>query len=225
MEQIKVTDEWLYKYMPIMDEAIIRELEEATDYGYQFSDKFERKMKKLIWKEAHPWIHVFYRQFKRSAIFLFCIVSSMFLISMSVEANRIKFFETVKTIWEDSVLYSYFVDETQDGFVCNEPEYIPAGYQETDRIITEHWFSITYENEYGEMIIWDQMLVLDGGSLVIDSEYDTQIVREINGDKAIISLYADGYMGAYYEHGAYVYVLAADKLSIEELCSMIESIK
>lgn len=225
MEQIKVTDELLYKYMSIVGEVIIRGLEETTDYEYRFSDKFERKMKKLIRKEAHPFINVFSGQAKRVAILLFCIISSIFLLSMSVQANRIKLFETVKTMWGDFVLYSYFVDKPQDDFVCNEPEYIPAGYQETDRIITEHWFSITYENEYGEMIIWDQMLILDGGNLVVDSEYDTQVVREINGDNAIISVYADGYMGAYYEHGAYVYLLTAEKLSIEELCSMIESIK
>ena len=40
MKRIEVTDEWLYKYMPIVDEAIIRELEDGTDYGYQFSAKF-----------------------------------------------------------------------------------------------------------------------------------------------------------------------------------------
>ena len=54
MQQIEVTDEWLYQYMPIVDEAIIRELEESTDYEYRFSAKFERKMRRLIWKEAHP---------------------------------------------------------------------------------------------------------------------------------------------------------------------------
>lgn len=139
MEHIKATDEWLYKYMPIVDEAIIRELEETADYEYQFCNKFERNMKNLIWEETHPWIDVFYRQSKRAVIFLFCIVSFLFLLSISVQANRIKFFETVKTIWEDSVLYFYFVDETQDGFVRNELEYVPAGQQETDRIITEHW--------------------------------------------------------------------------------------
>lgn len=224
MESIKVTDEWLYKYMPIVDEAIIQELEKGTDYEYKFSDKFERRMKKLIWREAHTWINVFYRQSKRAAIFLFCIISSMFLLSMSVQANRIKFFETVKTIFEDSVLYSYFVNENQESFVCNEPEYIPAGYQEIDRVLVERLFSITYENEYGELITWDQMLIQDGGSMVIDSEYDTQIVREIKGDKAIISLYADGYVGVYYEHGKYVYMLTADSLPIEEIYSIVESI-
>ena len=41
MKQIEVTDEWLCKYMPIVGEAIIRELEEGTDYGYRFSAEDE----------------------------------------------------------------------------------------------------------------------------------------------------------------------------------------
>lgn len=44
MKQIHVTDEWLYKCMPIVDEAIIRELEKETNYEYEFSDKFEHRM-------------------------------------------------------------------------------------------------------------------------------------------------------------------------------------
>lgn len=224
MEHRKVTEEWLYNYMPIVDEAIIRELEETTNDQYQFSDKFERKMKKLIWREAHPRMSIFYRQFKRVAVFLFCIMSSIFLLSMSVPASRIKFFETVKTMFEDSVLYSYFVNEKQESFVCNEPAYIPAGYQEIDRIITEHWFNITYKNEYGEMIIWDQMLIQDGGSLVMDLEYDQQILKEINGDNVIINVYSDGYINAYYEHGQYVYLLVANHISIEDVSFIFQSI-
>ena len=37
MKQIEVTDEWLCKYMPIVGEAIIRELEEGTDYPTRHS--------------------------------------------------------------------------------------------------------------------------------------------------------------------------------------------
>ncbi|MCH5342913.1 MAG: DUF4367 domain-containing protein [Acetatifactor sp.] len=225
MECIRVTDEWLYKYMSIVDEAIIRELEKTTDYEYQFSDKFESKMEKLVWEETHPWISEFYRQSKRAAILLLCIISAIFLLSMTVQAYRTKFFETIKNSLEDSILYSYFVDEKQDNFHCSEPEYIPVGYQEIDRVIVDRLFSITYANDDGELIIWDQMLIQDGGNLVVDTEYDTQVVKEINGDNAIISLYSDGYVGAYYEHAEYVYILSADKLSIEELCSMIESVK
>ena len=69
MERVKVTDEWLYKYMPVVDAAIIQELEGRVDTEYEFSRKFERKMKRLIKREAHPWIGVVQNIIKRVAVF------------------------------------------------------------------------------------------------------------------------------------------------------------
>lgn len=223
-KKIRVTDDWLYKYMPIVDEAIIRELEKETEYGYHFSSRFERRMKKLIKREAHPWTGVFNRLSKRVAILFMCAISSIFVITMSVQAYRTRFFDTVKSIWEDSVLYSYFVDENQGNIQCNEPGFVPEGYQETERTVLEHWFSVTYADKDGKIITWDQMLVQDGGKLIVDIEYDQQVVKEINGKRIVISLYHDGFVQAYYEQGEYVYVLTADHLDIDEVCLIFDSI-
>lgn len=225
MKQIRVTDEWLYKCMPIVDEAIIRELEKETNYEYEFSDKFEHRMEKLINKEARSWISVFTGQSKKVAVFALCSLSLLFLLSMSVQAYRIKFFETVKMIWEDSVLYSYFTDMETEEFQINEPKYIPEGYKEIERIETDKQFSVLYKNVQGEMITLDQVLITDERSLVLDLEFESQIEKEINGSSATISLYSDGYTGVYYEFGEYAYMLTADCLSMDEICSMIESIK
>lgn len=40
MEQVKVTDEWLYKYMPIVDAAIINNLDDKKDDVYERLDRF-----------------------------------------------------------------------------------------------------------------------------------------------------------------------------------------
>lgn len=223
MEKISVTDEWLYKYMPIVDEAIIRELEDNTDYEYQFTDKFERRMKKLIRREAHPWIGVFYRLLKKAAVLFACVAGALFVVTMSVKAYRTRFFETVRSIMEDRILYSYFVDKDQGTLQCKEPGYVPEGYQETERIISEHLFSVTYTDEDGNMIIWDQFLVQDGQKIIADTEYDRQITREINGSNAVISLYLEGDGFVYYEHGECVYILTFDKLDIDDICVMLQS--
>lgn len=224
MERISVTDEWLYKYMPVVDEAIVRELEDNTDYEYQFTDKFQRRMKKLIRREAHPWMGVFYRLFKKTAILFACVAGALFVITMSVEAYRLRFFTTVRSIMEARILYSYFTDKDQGTIQCKEPGCVPEGYQETERIMSEHWFSITYTDEDGNMITWDQFFVQDGQELIADAEYDRQITREINGNIAVILLYLEGDAYAYYEQGECVYVLTADNLNIDEMCSMLESI-
>ena len=47
MRNIEITDEWLYKYMPVVDEALIRGIEQAVDNEHRFSDRFERRMRLL----------------------------------------------------------------------------------------------------------------------------------------------------------------------------------
>lgn len=223
--KIRVTDEWLYKYMPIVDEAIIRELEKKTDYNYQFSGRFERRMKKLIKRESHPWMDSFYRLSKRAALLFTCVLSSLLVITMSVQAYRTRFFDTVKSIWEDSIVYSYFVDQNQGTIQCNEPQFIPEGYQATERIVLDHWFSATYTNKDGKIITWDQMLVHDGSELVADIEYEQQIIKDVNGKNIVISLYPDGFVYAYCEYDKYVYALTADNLSIDDVCMIFDSIE
>lgn len=116
MGQIDVTDAWLYKYMSIVDEAIINEIEKNVDYDYAFSDEFNRKMERTIRKEKFiPFWNSVSKFGKSVAIFALVIVTSLFAVTMSVEAYRIQFFETVKTIWEDSFFYTYFTEEKDIG--------------------------------------------------------------------------------------------------------------
>ncbi|MBQ7942603.1 MAG: hypothetical protein IJ326_00910 [Lachnospiraceae bacterium] len=123
MKRVEVTDQWLYKYMPVVDEAIIQELEDNIE-EYEFSDRFERKMKKLMWQEAHSWIGSFVKYAKRVAILFGCIIGSMFVITMSVEAYRVKFFETLETLLSDMIEYIYYDEEEEVEFKILEPTYI-----------------------------------------------------------------------------------------------------
>lgn len=224
MERVKVTDEWLYKYMPVVDAAIIQELEGRVDTEYEFSRKFERKMKRLIKREAHPWIGVMQNIIKRVAVFFIGVIGITLIFTMSVEAYRVKFFETIKTIFEDSFMLSYFTESDTNKLASREPTYIPDGYQEIDRTENENYLSIIYENDKGEMLLWDQMLVTDGGSMTFDLEYDEEESKVISGSRATVFLYENGYKSIYYEYEDYSYMVVAESLSKEELYRMIESI-
>jgi hypothetical protein len=223
MEHVKVTDEWLYKYMPVVDTAIIQELEKQVNIEYKFSRKFKRKMKRLIRREAHPQIEVAQNIMKRVAVFFIGVMGVLLITTMSVEAYREKFFETMKTFYSDSVLYHFFSDEEEVSFQNREPNYIPDGYDERERIESVISLIIFYENNLGEQIVWEQKFVVDGGNMVLDSEYDSMETREIDGSTAFVYSYSDGYVMAYYEHEQYVYYITADRLESEELFHIISS--
>ena len=69
MKWVEVTEEWLYKYMSVVDAAIIKEFERRIDKNYEFSHEFKKKMRYLIVQEAHPWIGMTQRIMKRVAVF------------------------------------------------------------------------------------------------------------------------------------------------------------
>lgn len=224
MEHIQVTEEWLYRYMPVVDQALIQALEAKTDCGYQFSRKFERKMKAVIWKESHLWAKAGYRYLKRAAALFCCIIASAFLLSMSAEGNRIKFFETVRNFLNDnSVEHTFITDEAHETLQFREPAWLPEGYRETERHVLDIQLSLIYENDSGEMITWAQSLVTNNDVIVMDTEYDFQETREVDGKYVTIYSYSDGFRYAYCEYQEAFYIVTADCLTVDEICQMFRS--
>ena len=107
---VKLNDEILYQYMPVVDSAILHTLEKSTDTNYVFSASFERKMHRLFQKERkiEMWKKV-KKITSRVAIFICIIFISFFSIVMSVDAYRVKFFETIKSFvsYDNTVLFLY----------------------------------------------------------------------------------------------------------------------
>ena len=53
-------------------------------------------MKKVIRQEARMWVGDFMRFARKAAVVVICILAALFALTMSVEAYRTKFFQTVK---------------------------------------------------------------------------------------------------------------------------------
>lgn len=225
MKENRVTDEMLYRYMPVVDAAIIENLENRVDYEYEFSKKFERKMKRLIRREAHPWIEIISGVARNVAVVFAAIAGVSLILTMSVEAYRIRFFEKVKTIWEDSFLYSYIGGTHEDGFLHGIPAYIPEGYTGEELENDGVHYTVYYTNEKGNEIVWSQTMIEGGEQMVFDSEYDKEEIIEIEGAPAIFHLYESGYLWVYYERDEYVFFIDSDALEIDEMIKMLESIK
>ncbi len=225
MSRVVVTDEWLYKYMPIVDAAMLRAIESEVDYNYIFSENYERKMKKVIRQEARMWVGDFMRFARKAAVVVICILAALFALTMSVEAYRTKFFQTVKEIWEDSVIYTYFSEVNEEGFREMEPQYIPEGYSEVSRVSVDDYFFIMYKDSEGNYISYDQVLATNERYNVMDINYEDQEMLEVNDGIAIISWYADDYVGVFYRTDKYIYILNGNCLTINEIENIIENIK
>lgn len=224
MQDIEVTDEWLYKYMPIVDEAIIRSLEENMDNACKFSDRFETGMEQMIQREAKSWFAVLNGVRKRASMIVVAIVSALLLTTLSVSANWYKVFMTSKEAvpggWNE---YRYTLTTDTEERKAWELQNVPEGYDEIERTLDDGGFSVIFENDLGEWIVWNQDFITTRSALTLglDSEYDDMVVTQVNDADLIIYIYPYGKI-AYYEYGNSVYFALFDNMELDEIYNMFQ---
>lgn len=52
-----ITDEILWKAAEDTEAVLLEKIEPLGKDRHRFSDRFERKMKRLVWKESHPGLY------------------------------------------------------------------------------------------------------------------------------------------------------------------------
>ena len=201
---MKVTDEWLYEKMPIVDAAMVRQLEVCTQKDYVFSDKFRKRMKRLIQKEKYMYAE---KQLKKitqkiAAAAVVMLVGAL-TVTMSVEAYRVRFFHTIKMVLDGNIsIYSYESDEEKISDAILKPQYIP------------NQIYILYF--YFQHLIFQQTIVTNE-KMIFDTNYNSVEQIRINGMTVFLYRYTDETFWAYGEYGNSVYVLAGDTIQKEEI--------
>ena len=219
MEKIQVTDEWLYRYMPVAAEALLEDMEKEVDYKYEFTVGFEKKMKRLMhWERRRNVRSKVYKVGRKCAYIAAVSIVLTFLISMSIEAYRIAFFDTIKTVWEDSFLYQYIADGREDEKPeLHAPDYIPEGYVLVEENVMEVIAEYVYENKEGVLLICQQEVIIEDRTVVYDNEYDEKAYLSLNGYSAEMYRYEDGTVYAYFEFGSSIYTIFAKQLSAGDI--------
>ncbi|MCM1106971.1 MAG: DUF4367 domain-containing protein [Blautia sp.] len=224
MGKMQATDEMLYKYMPIVDEAIIEELEKETDYDYRFSDQFQMKMKWLIWRERHMDMRRFCRKYgSRVAIFAVLLLAVGIAVAMRVEGEHVEFF--AKLAHPDSSFddTSAAADEEAKA-VLTEPGYVPEGYVLASEDINNQWMFWIYENEtLGRELTLIRDKVVDAEKKETDTEYDFSEEIELECGMIEVHGYNGGYVFACFEFENYSYTLKGADLDLEEIKKIYEN--
>lgn len=225
MKKVEVTDEWLYRYMPIVDKEIIDDLEKAANPTYKFSKRFEEKMERLIWKEKYLsfWNGKYIK--KRVAIFLLIVTASLLTITISIKAYRTHFFQTIKTIHKDFFLYTYVADEEDCAFYNYPLGYLPEGYTLMEQDSNENSSMRLFSNTEGDQFTLDQFFVSNQRSIVVDSQYSSLRAVNMDGITLTIYTYENGEINAYCEYENYVFILTSDSLSQEELIKIFSGLR
>ncbi len=214
---MKVTDEWLYEKMPIVDAAMVGQLEACTPKDYVFSDKFTKRMKRLIQREKYMHVKKKLKKItQKIAVAALVMLIGAFTVTMSVEAYRVYFFHTIKTVIDGKIsIYSYESDEEKISDTILKPKYIPDGYQLNEEKITDTTSVLEYGNGKNHLIF--QQMIVTNEQMIFDTNYNSMEQIRINGMIVFLYGYTDDTFWAYGEYGNSVYVLGGDTIPKEEV--------
>lgn len=186
---MKITDEMMAEAAAEMNEAMLRSLPDPDDCHHEFSRKFKRKMKRVVYRADHP---VQFRIMQRVAtIFLvICIgFATILTFSPTVRANVLGW---IRERYESFVAY-YFEDNVESK--ADPVEYcisdLPVEYTEIAVSDNEGIHTTVYSTNDGEVLYFSYSTSPDAANFFL-KEDGYEIKKEsIHGFAADIYLPTD----------------------------------
>ena len=146
-----ITDEMLRDAAARSCEIYVARLENGYDRNcqHQFSERFERKIRKLRRRADHP---VLYKAMHRAAaVILAILIAGGTWITVDVEV-RAAFLGWVKEFYETYIVYHFEGSSDEKNSAEYRPTILPSGYTEVYSDTTEDTIIVVYANEKGEML-------------------------------------------------------------------------
>lgn len=227
-KSIELTDELFYKYMPMVEEILLKNAPQPS--FHEFSDKFERRMDKLIRQERHSKAYrVVTAICKRVAVIFLALLLTGLTVTMSVEAFREKFFSFIREevkggFWE----YRFEMIDDDDSVYIRKPRYIPEGYTLVDCGYDLHFWFEEYEGVNGEMIMIYCWPISDGTVMAVDSEYDEEEIISMHGcAAAFVTRYGDNAYQSlhWFEKNMFYDVYTGIEVPKEEIIKIAENME
>lgn len=232
MGKIRVDDEFLYRYMPELEEKLMRAYPEDGEFTHRFSASFEKRMEKLLARVRQKEKYgIPVRTGARIAAAIALILAGAAAVSVNTEALsleriREKLYEYTQVIHKKETEKRYYAPEEKVGeFVPLYPTYIPEGYELTTEDSDGTFLFLSYENPENTGFIIDQEQVKNGMVVGEDNEYVREEKAEILGYEGRICYKEDGAVYIWWESENTLYFAGANSFGKEELLKICESLR
>lgn len=136
-----ITDEMLAQAAAELADAINASLPAPEECHHQFSAKFERKMKRLIYKTNHPIQHRILRSV--ASILLVILLGFSSVLAVSAEARE-AVFGWIREQYKSFYAYFFEGQQVDDGPATYSPGWMPDGFE----------YATTLEIAGGEVYIY-----------------------------------------------------------------------
>lgn len=204
MKKIDITDEILYKYAGSVEDIIISKIPNDDELEYDFSKDFENKMNKLIKKEKrYSLTKKILKGSKRIAIIFLIISVGIVTLTMNVEAVRNKVIEIINIIYTEFTEFKLKKDTVDREIELLEPNYLPKGFREVDRMDADTGNFIIYENSENLQIRYSSDII-SSNSIIVDTENALVETIYIHGNEATYVI-KDNNQQILWNDGDYIY--------------------
>ena len=224
--RIHVTDELLYKYVPVADRELLHEVPDDVKPDFVPSDRFRKKMKRLIRKSRHPKLHYqFMRTGGRAAVIVILIFAATAALTVSVKAIKQFRIRISDRIWHQGYVEERYSVSRESGETMKQLTYVPEGYELKSDEKKENTWAQHYENQDGKRIVLMESYIDDGTAVNRDSEFQNveyKIVRECD---VMIGEKEEGEISCFWMEGDIYYTLLSEDVSKQEMVKMIENMQ
>lgn len=189
-----------------------------------FSERFEKKMNKLIRREAaHPWAisHMLARNLIAAAI----VIILLFTLCMSVGAIREAIFHFFRLHFEDHDKIVFELPERskiEDDYLITR---LPEGFSLKEEEISDLFIRRSYEDATGNYIMLRQDISMSNG-LFVDNERSEHTVMEIDG-RGVFILASEDMVSFVWDQDGFVFHLALswENVTVDDAVPVFRSIQ
>lgn len=194
---------------------------DENDIDFTFSERFNKRMKKLIHSQKKVYYGFVNTAFKRVAVI--CVTFLTIIATAgSAEAIREPITKLINYVFDNHTDY-IFTGYTKDKITEEHTVKIPDGFEQTN--ITKSVFSITteYKNDSGDVIEFSQITTKNSSGYSIDNEHGEIETKTVGEIEIIYKKAYDNQLALWTKYGYVFEISCFGDIDYETIENMIKS--
>lgn len=197
---------------------------DESSIDFTFSEKFIKRMDKLIRAQRKSYYKFINTAAKRAAV-IFAAIITLFTASLSVKAIREPVVKFIKQVYETFIHYSFDGDTVE--IITKEYTITQMldGYEQFDKLTSENTIATTYKNKLGDTIIFTQMTTEYSIGYFVDNESGEQYTETVDDIEIEFKEWYDTKTAIWANDGYVFSIDCIGNISFEDIKQIIRTIK
>ena len=197
---------------------------DESSIDFTFSEKFNKKMEKLIKSQRKPYWNFISTVSRRAAVIIVAIIT-LVTAAFSVKAIREPIIKFIKQVYESFTHYSFEGDTVE--IITKEYTITQMldGYEQFDKLTSENTIATTYKNKLGDTIIFTQMTTEYSIGYFVDNESGEQYTETVDDIEIEFKDWYDTKTAIWANDGYVFSIDCIGNISFEDIKQIIRNIK